>query len=332
MSGGMRERVLHVARGILPGSVARRLRRHGQSVRSAPQRRRSGDESHNVLLVSNCATPVYAKVLERLCPTIRVTAYDDRSAMANHAQFLKDCAANDSLILSPLRRDAAVKDGIDETKIILLPPFYFTGYHPDTVYLAKPDKTSVTTRFGAYHSSICYLSHQAGLGIADTVSLYTEEVYRELDFFSAWQTGRDNLLNAFSDAGIPIDPMFRRWARQGCFMHTVNHPHSHVLGDIGRLVAAKLPVERRDVGLPVTDPLANGPSFPCYPEIAEANGAWGSYYFKPAQIDELMTLTEFVTMCFETYSAFPKGALILRNWSQRKTRAFEACISGRFGG
>lgn len=325
MSGEMRERLLHVAKGVL-------LNQDDQSALPAPENRRSGQGSHKVLLVSNCATPIYAKILKRLCPTIRVTAYDDRKAQREPARFLKDCAANDSVILTPLRRDAAVKDGVDESKIIVLPPFYFTGYHPDTVYLAKPDRTSVSTRFGAYHSSICYLAHQAGLGIGDTVSLFTEEVYGEMEFFTAWQTGRDNLLGAFADGGIPIDTLFRGWARQGCFMHTVNHPHSHVFVDIGRLVAARLPVERRDVGLPVADSLANGPSYPCYPEIAEAVGARGSYYFKPAQLDELMTLTEFVTMSHETYSAYPKGSLVIRNWPPRKTRAFEACIAGRFGG
>ncbi|MEQ8897057.1 MAG: WcbI family polysaccharide biosynthesis putative acetyltransferase [Roseovarius sp.] len=327
----MRERLLQRVKGVLR-PVAGMLKPDRRSVRSVPQARPRESGSYNVLLVSNCATSIYETVLKRLCPTIRVTAYDDRTAQQGHAQFLKDCAENDSVILTPLRRDAAVQDGVDENKIIMLPPFYFTGYHPDTVYLAKPDRTSVTTRFGAYHSSICFLAHQAGLGIADTVSLFTEDVYRELEYFTAWQTGRDNLLGAFSDAGMPIDPLFRNWARQGCFMHTVNHPHAHVLVDIGRLVAARLPVERRDVGLPVADKLAHGPSFPCYPEIAEANGARGSYYFKPALLDELMTLTEFVTMCYETYSEFPHGSLIMRNWPPRKTKAFEALILGRFGG
>lgn len=329
MSGEMRERLVRGARAMLPDPVADMLK---QDVKGAPRSRRNGSQSHKVLLVSNCATATYAKILNRLCPTISLTAYDDRTAQRDGAQFLKDCAENDSVILMPLRRDAALKDGVDESKIILLPPFYFSGYHPDTVYLAKPDRTSVTTHFGAYHSSLCFLAHQAGLGVADALSLYNEDVYRKLEFFDAWQVGRDNLLGAFSDAGIPIDPLFRNWARRGCFMHTVNHPYAHVLVDIARLVAAKLPVERRDVALPVTDWLANGPSYPCYPEIAEANGAWGSYYFKPAQMDELMTLKEFVTMCYETYSAFPKGALMIRNWPPRKTRAFEACIEGRFGG
>ncbi|WP_422033341.1 WcbI family polysaccharide biosynthesis putative acetyltransferase [Roseovarius sp.] len=334
MSGEARRILVRTAKAALPDSVVGLLKRRiqKQPPAAAPHLRRTGTECHSVLLVSNCATPIYAKVLERVCPSVKVTAYDDRKAQRDRAEFLNDCARNDTVVLMPLRRDVAVQEGVDESKIVVLPPFYFSGYHPDTIYLAKPDNTSVTTRFGAYHSSICYLGHQAGLGIADTVSLFTEEVYREMEFFTAWQTGRDNLLGAFAEAGMPIAPLFRRWARQGCFMHTVNHPHAHALVDVGRLAAARIPVERRDVDLPVPDFLANGPSYPCYPEIAEAVGARGSYFFKPAQADDLMTLTEFVAMCYDTYSGFPHGALRIRGWPPRKTRAFEACIAGRFGG
>ena len=331
MSEETRGILARTAKTVLPSPVVRFLKRGaGEQTSAAPHVNRGG--TYKVLLMSNCATRTYAKVLKRLCPSASVTFYEDRVAVRDRAKFLKDAAASDAVFLMPMRRESAVQDGVDESKIIDLPPFFFSGYHPDTVYMVKPDSKSFTTRFGAYHSSLCYLAHQAGLGVEDTVSLFNEQTYRDMEFFAAWQSSRENLLGAFTGAGLPIDQMFRRWARNGCFMHTVNHPHAHVFVDIAGLAATKLPVERREVDLPVPDALANGAIYPCYPEIAEANGCRGGYYFKPVQSDELMTLTEFVAMCHEAYSQCPHGSLRIRGWRPRKSKIFEDKVLGRFGG
>ena len=92
---GTRGILARTAKTVLPSPVVRFLKRGaGEQTSAAPNVNRGG--TYKVLLVSNCARRTYAKVLERLCPTVSVTFYDDRVAIRDRAKFLKDAAASDA--------------------------------------------------------------------------------------------------------------------------------------------------------------------------------------------------------------------------------------------
>lgn len=320
----------------LPGAMARRLTGMASPGTILPSNaasglRRSAAATHDVLIVSNCATPFYRRAIERFCPTVRVTAYTVSEANTDRRGFQADCARNDIVLLLPLAQTYLDRPEELGDKLITIPPFYFSGYHPDTVYLTKPGAGQVSTPYGVYHSSLCFLGFEAGLSADETLRLFTDRVYDDMGFYALWQAERANLLGAFATAGIPLEARFRDWVRRGCFMHTINHPHVACLVDVARVIAGKLPVEMRDGDLPLPDALANSAIYPCYPEIAEANGCRGSYFFKPAQSDVVLTLPEFVGLCYDTYERHGRGTMSMQAGFEQKSVAFRDHVLGRFG-
>lgn len=191
------------------------------------------------------------------------------------------------------------------------PTILFPAYHPDMVYAGAVAQLSALklarSPLGQYHSAIALCAHRLGLDVAQTVTLYREEVFSRVGYLSAWDTAVRDLLTSASQIGFRLDGEMVRWARRGSFMHGINHPKSFVIGDLARRLLdesglAPEPVAVEDY---LGDELARDVVWPIYPDIAETYGLSGSYLFKARPrgraFPALYDLTGFVGASFALY-------------------------------
>lgn len=195
-------------------------------------------------------------------------------------------------------------------KIKFFPRIIFTAYHPDMIYI----KNALASPTGGYHSSVACLGWIHGLSVEETVSLYSEEVFRALGFFDYWESSVSFLIAEGNAAALPMAHLIDGWSKRGIWMHSINHPKSFVLADLAREVLTR-------EGLPflpaveehMADTLANGPSWMVYPEIAGHLNVEGKYQFKkgsavlPKDPSVLLSdLNNFVRLSFEKYATYRK--------------------------
>jgi hypothetical protein len=166
-------------------------------------------------------------------------------------------------------------------KVRQLPPLNYSGFHPDCVYIGRGAGGYLQGPMGEYQSSLAYWAWREGLDIEQAMSLYSDEVFDHLKFHDYHAAAQKALVAHGRTTGLHLAEMIDRWRAEGCFMHTVNHPKVHALGD---LVAAALAREGIEP-IPgaarwVEDRLARWPVWPVYPSIARSSGLGGDYVFK----------------------------------------------------
>ncbi|MBB2961198.1 WcbI family polysaccharide biosynthesis putative acetyltransferase [Methylobacterium sp. R2-1] len=193
----------------------------------------------------------------------------------------------------------------------LFPTILFSGFHPDLVHVG--DEASlrlsrlVASPIGPYHSAIALQGFHRGLSVEATLRLYTGAVFDQLGYFDLWQSSADYLLRTSRDVGFGLEREFALWGRGGVFMHVINHPRLHVLGDIARRLAREAGCDPLDIPVAAyaPDTLAAEPVWPVLPEIAERYGVPGSTLFKGdgrRAPSRLLDLTEFVAESFALYA------------------------------
>lgn len=193
----------------------------------------------------------------------------------------------------------------------LFPTILFSGFHPDLVHVG--DEASlrlsrlVASPIGPYHSAIALQGFRRGLSVEATLRLYNSTVFDRLGYFDLWPSSADYLLRTARDVGFGLDREFARWSRDGVFMHVINHPRLHVLGDLSRRLAREAGCDPLD--LPIAayapDTLAAEPVWPVLPGIAERYGVPGSTLFKGdgrRAAPRLLDLPDFVAESFALYA------------------------------
>lgn len=195
-------------------------------------------------------------------------------------------------------------------KVRQLPPLNYSGFHPDCVYIRRADGPYLQGPMGEYQSSIAFWAWRQGLDAESAVHLFRDEVFEHLGFHDYHLASSRVLMEHGRRTGLSMASLLDRWREHGCFMHTVNHPKVHAMGD---LVAAAL---RREGIVPIADAqawvddrLARWPVWPVYPAVARASGCGsGSYMFKldrglcPSDRPVLsMDLPTFVRTSFEVF-------------------------------
>ncbi|APX84613.1 hypothetical protein BV511_07755 [Methylorubrum extorquens] len=193
----------------------------------------------------------------------------------------------------------------------LFPTILFSGFHPDLIHVG--DEASlrlsrlVASPIGPYHSAIALHGFRHGLSVEATLRLYTGAVFERLGYFDLWQASADYLLRTARDVGFGLDREFALWSRGGVFMHVINHPHLHVLGDIARRLARETGYDPLDIPVQTyaPDALTSEPVWPVLPGIAERYGVPGSTLFKGdgrRAAPRLLDLPEFVAESFALYA------------------------------
>ncbi|WP_343505075.1 WcbI family polysaccharide biosynthesis putative acetyltransferase [Alloyangia pacifica] len=284
-----------------------------------------------ILVVSNCATQGLISGLQLLCPGLEVQGYEIGQARGAPGKLRQDAAQSDVLVLLPGVAGMLEPELMDRKTVLTVPSLFFSGYHPDTVYLEKATGQQVRNGFGAYHSLICFAAHRAGLSQSETLALYRGETYASLGYFNEWDIQKHLLLENFRKQGLELSGLFLSWVRGGCFMYTINHPRVRCFLDLARLLALRLGLAPLDYDVLPRDALAVGSVYPCYPEIAEACGSRGSTLFKLDSQDRVITLPQFIAMCFQSYDTHAGAGLRPAPAFADKLARFETQVLGRFG-
>jgi len=107
--------------------------------------------------------------------------------------------------------------------------------------------------------------------------------------------------------GFGLEREFALWTRGGVFMHVINHPHLHVLGDIARRLARETGYDPLDIPVETyaPDALTSEPVWPVLPGIAERYGVPDSTLFKGdgrRAAPRLLDLPDFVAESFALYA------------------------------
>ena len=216
------------------------------------------------------------------------------------------------------------------------PTIYFAAFHPDIVY-ARTNGKILQSALGDYNSSLVLYGWRKGLTAERIVRLFDKEVFDHLGFSNYWDGSKSALIQAGIEARLPLDDFLRKWSRQGCFMHTVNHPKITVLGDVAFALLQRegLDVKNRGQCRYLFDGLGTGHVWPLYPGIIDASGVEGSFYFKVRATTPsdgrpvILDLEEFVEKSLESYASIERSDLICPRIDSEEYRSLDKFCSGR---
>ena len=273
-------------------------------------------------ILSNCQHLGLANSIRALRPDIQVLSFEIvATALERRERPTMAELSNCDLVITdpspgcpPALSEENLKPGI---RIFKIPPVTFTGYHPDTIYIPTSiGKLQVLAACGPYQSRLTVASYLLGYSQAKTEALFNAFIFSKLGYFDEYAKSKALLENTFRECGLDIRPLFARWAKRGCFMHSIDHPKLYVLFDIAWLVcqAIGLEVDPRDgrVEMILDNLQAGHPAMPVYPDIANATGCDGHTMFKsptePTMV-RLVRMPDFISACFQAYAGVPKDIL-----------------------
>ena len=281
-----------------------------------------------ILVAGSCQAVPLVSCLAVMLPSIRVELVPFRV----DAETL---AADDDVIVRQRNRrsDWGLRPHRDSE--FLYPRIFFNAFHPDLVYIAGP-VGSPTPPLGDFHSSLVLYGWHRGMNVAQTARLFSEPVFERLGFFRCWDAAKHTVLEEGRAIKFPLEGLFARWERLGCFMHASNHPALTVMADLAREVvrAAGLPLAVPAPEYYLVDPMMHMAVWPVYPEIGARLGLPGAYAFKMAQPADrttvaMLDLEEFIERSFEAYAVLPPRALICPRLDHPAYRDLETLASPR---
>ena len=109
--------------------------------------------------------------------------------------------------------------------VVVLPAFYFSGFHPDICYVNTAGR-KVSSPIGDYHSAICFYAWLAGRDVQATLELFNGKTYEALGYFDIWELEKHALVAKFRQFDWELEEQFLSWSAMSPFMYTANHPKS----------------------------------------------------------------------------------------------------------
>lgn len=191
-------------------------------------------------------------------------------------------------------------------QIIEMPPFVFTGLHPDMTYVFNAGGV-VAGYHSDMHSLIALAAFLLDLPVRRAVSLYNTYIFAEIGYFDAYASSYQVMLAQFDGAGYNLRGMPERWmADSGPFMYTINHPSIAVLGHMAVLALARAGILSVDAQAPsgIIDNLHEAFCAPLFPGLARRLGFGGSTdYLRPLYLgaDRQISLAEYVLQSYAIY-------------------------------
>lgn len=276
----------------------------------------------DVLIVGNCQVGPLAVCLSILAPhlTVRqIPDWDLRAALHQDPAGLATTLGEARFILcsSDFQAALSAEYGCTRDDVIPFPNIYFSGYHPDLVYVSNlaENRTSnqIRTPVGDYSSALVVYGYLSGRTIDETVRLFNMDTFERAGYLNVWEQDRKNLVAIGRHMSIDLDESIVDWARHGSFMWSFNHPKLIVTEEIAKLMLKRIDEKARDVRCSdfVPDWFINS-QWPVYPEIGKHLMTQGAYVFKRAphpdydRFPDFMDLRQFVSLCFEEYALHEK--------------------------
>ncbi|MGV7032873.1 WcbI family polysaccharide biosynthesis putative acetyltransferase [Methylobacterium symbioticum] len=281
----------------------------------------------SVAVLGNCQARGVAQALRLLAPDARVTYFSMGTLKRDHGDIegLVRTVAGFDHVFSQAFPGGLLPGGdigtlhAREGRLKQFPTIVFSAFHPDMVYAGRTqslaDQKLAPSPLGQYHSAIALCAYRLGLDVAQTASLFREDVFQRLGYLDHWDPAVRELIANAASMNFGLEREVARWSRRGAFMHVVNHPKAFVIGDIARRLLVESgfnpePVEMEDY---LGDELVRDVVWPVYPAIADLFGLTGSYLFKTKPQGEafpqLYDLRGFLAKSFAIYDTLKPEAL-----------------------
>jgi len=292
------------------------------------QFRKKQTGSPRILVIGVCQAGSIAKAMRYLLPDGRV---DFVSAFTAARRFprLADLMAHadgydhvfSSIYLPRFKGGGTIDTLRTHPKVRLIPTIVFSAYHPDLVHVGVQDAVTlnglISGPMGHSHSAITLYAYLAGFSQAQALRLFAEPVFERLGYYDLWDESVAYLRGLGRQADYDLDTHLTRWARRGCFMHSINHTKLYVVTDLARglLSKAGIPFEECDLDAFLPDDLGGQGSWPVYPEIAQHYGIPGSALFFKAETRRsgparTMSRAEFVAASYANYDRRERDLLV----------------------
>lgn len=264
-------------------------------------------------ILFNCQHFVLSEVARRTLPGTEIIDYDLgplRHDDAKRQVALAELATCDQVLALKLGADYGelASDAIRPfmRRLTLLPAFSFGGFHPDMIYVPTPEGYLYGFTHH-YHSRIALAGFLSGRSVNETISLYNALVMARAGYFHAYAHEMSLACSLYDPCGIDLRPMFERWARRGCFMHSINHPKSWCNAELC-LAMLRYAELLGDVELDfdsIPDPLLIHPTHPVLPPLASRLGVQAGTGFKPFHPteDHSVPLERFVELEYDAFMA-----------------------------
>ena len=275
------------------------------------------------LVISNCQTQGLAHSMQLLARDIVVDPLDIGTYLTQAEHFNAHVGAYDRVLIGYGAKTTPQIDLAKARRADTLPEIGFTAYHPDLAYILEGE-TVLNGAVGAYHSIIAFVAHGLGRTVDDALSLFNGRVYGTCGYYDCWTAARDELVGYCDYLGFDVSQAVRKWARNGPFMFSTNHPRIQVLYDIARIYLEREGYETHASDILPHDNLVNSGVFPVYPEIGDVLGVAGNYLFKRVNEYTQIGLRQFVEESFAVYDRYEPGALAV---NERSKPTFERVTS-----
>lgn len=263
-----------------------------------------------ITIIGNCQAELLRQIIAVIRPGCTLQAVSIVEGVISGSAGARD---SDMLFVQteflPMLADGAALSELGQIPCIGWPTFYFSGFHPDLVYIEGRQET-IASAIGDYNSSIVFYAWQKALTPQGTKALFCEEVFEKLGFFEYWPIARRALEADIARTGLDLDGEIDRWIGRGCFAHSVNHPKLFVLSAIANALLKKIgltPVTNRPEEF-MYDTMIDPCVWPVYPEIGRRIGVSGDYIFKISRhlcpLDrpvQLLNLEQFIEGSFAAY-------------------------------
>ncbi|WP_420211050.1 WcbI family polysaccharide biosynthesis putative acetyltransferase [Burkholderia aenigmatica] len=260
------------------------------------------------IVMSNCQTLGLANCLAQQNPGIEVEACDIWEFKRNRDIWIQKIAECDHLFLNV---DLQSEHDFSATKrVTIVPSLWFGGYHPDVCIITAND-APIKTPLDDYNSIIAVAAYKKGLSVSEALTKFNGDIYKAAGYYNTWNTEKDFVLPYWKNMGYDLTACFRQWTMREAFMYSSNHPHIDCLYDVAAIATKKAGYDPilGTGSLRPHDNLKHGAIYPIYPEIAEALGVTGSYWFKRPNRYGLLSLEEFVTESYASYQQVDRDAI-----------------------
>ncbi len=279
----------------------------------APAVRSGRTPAARLSLLGNCQAHVLAACLRQLNPDLQVTSvsWADLVSKESLARAAGALSQADAVVvqpvaaprLEPLNPRALAARGL---RILRYPPVLFTGFHPDAVH--APRRAGLRSIIGAWHSALILAAFELGLPPHRTAELFNAYVYGVLGYFDEYASSARFLTEKARQTGWDISTEIETWRREGCFVHTPNHPRIDIMMSLARRVCAGLELDFDAEATPPPDPFDL--AWPLYPEIGKRLGLRGEMLFTTT-LDggRSFDLDEAIAWFYDAYCRAPAGSL-----------------------
>lgn len=223
-----------------------------------------------------------------------------------------------------------IRDATNGKPVFFVSNIYFTGLHPDMVYVGAMGERIVSP-LGDYHSKLALWSFATGKQPDQAADYFRDDVYEALGYYGEWDLSLQEAQKRDQAVDVPVHDIIPQVARRETAFYSFNHPSPALVAPFAARIIAYLQtatlVEASGIGADphmIGSPLVLSSVFPVYPEVARKHGLpphIGSYAFKPngAGINPF-SLDTFLSRSHRLYEKYGREKILQ---SVQKTRWFE---------